>query len=271
LIEGVRQAHLRGILTSASVVATSQCFAQAIELAKAEPRLGVGVHLVIDEYPPASPPEEIPSLLDRGGGFFSRAVSLARILLGRAKRNELRREWEAQVSRVVDAGVRPTHLDGHGHCHATPNLVGLVLEIAARFGIGAVRLPAEAMGYLGQLRRFSSRRFAEKLLISCACTRARAVWKGRLHFPNAFLGFSEAGRLDVSTLDRIAGSLGPGVSELMSHPGVSGDDRPYLLDYDWAGDLTALTRYSRDEFEERFSVRLVSYGDAWCDSIRGQS
>ncbi|MBW1687598.1 MAG: ChbG/HpnK family deacetylase, partial [Deltaproteobacteria bacterium] len=37
-------------------------------------------------------------------------------MFGRASLAEMRREWESQVQKVVDAGLRPSHRDGH--CHA---------------------------------------------------------------------------------------------------------------------------------------------------------
>jgi predicted glycoside hydrolase/deacetylase ChbG (UPF0249 family) len=56
LTRGVVEAHVRGILTSTSIVAASHHFDLAVSLAKQHPELGVGVHLVIDEYEPLSPP-----------------------------------------------------------------------------------------------------------------------------------------------------------------------------------------------------------------------
>jgi predicted glycoside hydrolase/deacetylase ChbG (UPF0249 family) len=263
--QGVMQAFGRGILTSTSIVASSRCFDQAVRLAEEQPGLGIGVHLVVDEYPPVSSPGDIPSLVGPDGCFPSRASALARILLGRARREEIRREWRAQIRRVIDAGIRPSHIDGHGHCHASPTLAALVAEIAAEFQVAAVRLPAEPLAHLGDVQRFSPRRYAEKLLVASACRGVRSRWKGRLRFPDAFFGFMEGGRLNAHSLEAIAAALAPGVSELMAHPGTSNDDRPYCIGYNWRGDLEALTKYSKRRFEERFGVRLVSYRDAWED------
>jgi predicted glycoside hydrolase/deacetylase ChbG (UPF0249 family) len=261
--QGVMQAFRRGILTSTSIVASSRCFDQAVRLAKQQPELSVGVHLVVDEYTPVSSPRDIPSLVGPDGRFPSRASALGRILLGRVSREEIRREWQAQLRKVVSAGIRPSHVDGHGHCHASPPLAKLLAEIAAEFEIAAVRLPAEPLARLGDVTRFSPRRYAEKLLVSSTCIGVRSRWKGRLHFPDSFFGFMEGGRLDARSLESIAASLEPGVSELMAHPGISNDDHPYSIGYNWRGDLEALTKYSKRRFEERFGVRLVSYRDAW--------
>ena len=172
--QGIMQAFERGILTSTSIVASSQYFDQALELAEHHPELSVGVHLVVDEYRPVSNPRDIPSMVGPDGQFPSRAPALGRILLGLVNREEIRREWHAQLRKVVDAGIRPSHIDGHGHCHASPTLAALVVEIATEFQITAARLPAEPLSYLGDIKRFCPRRYIEKLLVSSACTRVRS-------------------------------------------------------------------------------------------------
>ena len=71
------------------------------------------------------------------------------------------------------------------------------------------------------------------------------------------------GRMAAPEVDRaievIAARLQPGTSELMAHPGTSEDDSPYNSPYKWKNDLEALLTYSKEEFEKRFDVQLVSY------------
>ncbi len=263
LTRGVIEAHERGILTSASLVASSQCFDLAVELANQHPKLSVGVHLVVNEYSPVSSPGAIPSLVRSDGRFYPRAGALLRMLSGRARRDEIRREWEGQIRRVQEAGIAVSHLDGHGHCHVIPPLAHLVAKLCADLAVPAVRLPAEPLAYLGASGRFSVRRHAEKLLLRGACSSVGARWKQCLRFSDAFFGFMDGGRLNLQSLGTTAMALPPGVSELMAHPSLSNDDAPYQLAYDWRGDFEALVAYSKASFEERFGVELVSYREAW--------
>jgi hypothetical protein len=62
---------------------------------------------------------------------------------------------------------------------------------------------------------------------------------------------------------RIAGALKPGVSELLVHPDITNDDRPYDNGYDWIGDLTAMTTCTKEECQRHFGLQLVTYRDAW--------
>src|SRR5262249_40646690 len=90
---GVLEAHHRGILTSATLMANGAAFESAVALARAAPRLGVGVHLNLSEGRPVSDPGSVPSLVDERGPFYASPVRLlARILLGEVRLEEVERE-----------------------------------------------------------------------------------------------------------------------------------------------------------------------------------
>src|SRR5204863_8267646 len=59
---GILRASESGILTSATLMANGDAFGEAVEMALANPRLGVGCHLVAVGGRPVAPPSEIPSL-----------------------------------------------------------------------------------------------------------------------------------------------------------------------------------------------------------------
>ncbi len=263
ITRGIVKAYEEGILTSASLVANGTDFDFAVAMAKQRTGLGVGIHLVLNEYRPVAEPHLIPSLLNAKGEFWPRPIMLARLQFSRAHCREAAIEWEAQIAKIVDAGISPTHLDGHGHCHATPRLAKIVLELAKRFHIAAVRLPAEPLSYRGFGGRFSMRRYIEKTILATASQWARARWRTQLAYPDAFYGFMDGGRLTAGAVAQIAGALKPGVAELMTHPGIDNDDRPYGCNYDWKGDLDALLAYSKETFEDAYDVKLRSYRDAW--------
>ena len=49
--------------------------------------------------------------------------------------------WRAQVRRILDAGIRPTHLDTHKHTHLAPPVLDAVARLAEEFGVRWVRRP----------------------------------------------------------------------------------------------------------------------------------
>src|SRR2546430_5337436 len=108
-------------------------------------RSGVGVHLNLSDGPPVADRESVTSLLTDGGEFAGGPENL---LLRRARRGlslaEVETELEAQIQKVRDAGIAPTHLDGHKHVHMLPGVFEIALRLAKRHGIRAIRGSLEA-------------------------------------------------------------------------------------------------------------------------------
>ena len=54
----------------------------------------------------------------------------------------------------------------------------------------------------------------------------------------------------------------------MVHVGVSNDEAPgFWTGYDYAGDLRAVTTYSKQEFEKEFGVTLVTHVQRGADGF----
>jgi hypothetical protein len=173
-------------------------------------------------------------------------------------RGDLLQEWDAQIAKIVNACITLTHIDGHGHCHAHPSVAGVVLQLARKYRIANVRLPAEPIWWKPGLN--ASPRFLEKTVLNMATQVPRQVWKGSLNFPDAFYGFSQGGRMSAEIVRDVGKSAPHGVSELMVHVGVSNDEAPgFWTGYDYAGDLQAVTTYSKQQFEAEFGVSLVTH------------
>src|ERR1700726_131404 len=141
---GIAEAHRNGIGTSAWLLGNGGAFAEAVDLAHAARGLGVGVHLNLNDGPPIAPREVVPSLLNDSGEFEGGPDGL---LLKIATRGlvmgQVELEWEAQIAKVRNAGVEPTHLDGHKHVHMLPGLFEIALRLAKRHGIRAIRVAHE--------------------------------------------------------------------------------------------------------------------------------
>jgi predicted glycoside hydrolase/deacetylase ChbG (UPF0249 family) len=68
--QAVIRAHREGILTTASLMVNEPGFAEAVSLARENPRLGVGLHLTLLQGHAALPPEKIPGLVNACGEFL---------------------------------------------------------------------------------------------------------------------------------------------------------------------------------------------------------
>src|SRR5439155_243264 len=114
------------------------------------PTLAVGPHIVLAQGRPAAPPEEIPDLVAATGtlrpGPVTTGVRYAFEYLFRAGRAQLRREIEAQLAAFAATGLRLAHLEGHLNMHLHPMVLPILLELAPRYRIRAMRLSREDLG-----------------------------------------------------------------------------------------------------------------------------
>ena len=259
---GIREAHSRGIVTSTSLMAGGAAFDEAVAIARECPELGVGVHLTLVGALPVAPAAEIASLVDGQGRFRpSYPVFLLRYLRGEVRRAEVERELAAQIEKVVRAGIRPTHLDSHQHLHVVPGISAIVLDLARRFGIPALRIPAEPLTFFGGLSCSPGRvagRSGLTVLAGLCRWRARAAG---LKSPDHFFGMLAGGQLTEQPLHNILRRLPDGASEIMCHPGLQDETlaAEYSWGYHWRGELAALCAPATRQILREQAIELISF------------
>jgi hopanoid biosynthesis associated protein HpnK len=209
--DGIFDAHERGILTSASLFAGAPATADAIRRARARTSLGVGVHLALVDGAPTLPASSVPTLVTGDGRFrLSWRPFVAACLRGQVSMREVERELAAQIERLAGAGIRLTHLDAHKHVHLYPPVFAIVARLAVRFGIPVVRVPYERGSWLnGALWPWARRNYHEAERLG-------------LRTPQ-FIGRVDTGALGRDALRPLLRGIGPGVTELMVHPGYVDD------------------------------------------------
>ncbi len=228
---GIAEAHRNGIVTSASLLANGGAFAEAVELARDTGGLGVGVHLNLNDGPPVAPRESVPSLVNDSGEFEGGPDGLLLKIATRGlSMREVEIEWGAQISKARDAGIEPTHLDGHKHVHMLPGLFEIALRLAKRYGIGAIRVSHEASSLRAALSTGERRAAvvlkqgvqARGLKLLARDARKQAERAG-VSTADYFCGIAQTGELTKEGVARLLRSLPEGTTELMCHPGY-GDD-----------------------------------------------
>ncbi len=268
---GILQAFEQGILTSATLMANGDAFDEAVAMARANPRLGVGIHLVAVGGRPLAPVSEIDSLVDRDGLLPRTLTDLLKRLMRRSVRVEhLEREFAAQVERACATGIRPTHFDSHKHAHTQPLVMKALARVASAFGVRAVRNPFESLrspvitGVAARARR----RVYLKQYVMSATVAARARQFHRLarehglEAPDFFCGVRLTGLLDAEAMRRVIERLGDGTTELMCHPGLYDDELERAatrLRRERQRELEALTDESVRHTVTDVGVRLINY------------
>ena len=261
---GIVEAHRRGIVTSASVMANLPSAEDALTRAAVCPDLGLGLHLTLTAGRPLCPPEGVPSLVDGSGAFFVLGELLGRLSAGRVERADLERELTAQVEWALRRGLHPTHLDAHHHVHVHPRVSPVVLDLARRHAVRWVRCPVEAVPP-PRLVRTPPRDLGRALAISLfgAVLRERARRAGVLsagHFRGIALGMG----FGTEALVGVLRALPPGLTELMTHPGEPDEELARLTVFAEGRDreLAALTaRAAWDALAAR-RVRVASFRTA---------
>ena len=247
---GMVDAHRRGILTATTLMANGSAFEDAVRLARETPSLDIGCHLVlIGERSPVSG-KPYPATLGR--------------LLAALARREIRPydEFAAQIRRILDAGIRPTHLDTHKHTHLAPPVLDAVARLSEEFAIRWVRrpfdLPLNALrGRVPRLKRMTNaalgmmRRHFHRVLERHGCRTT-----------DHFAGFQITGRFRAAELVELLACLPEGSTELMCHPGYCGDAlraAPTRLKESRERELEAVMAPETRAAVERYGIELAGY------------
>jgi chitin disaccharide deacetylase len=197
--DGIVHAHRAGILTATTLMATGKEFDHAVTLARENPGLDVGVHLV----------------LVGGHGLPSSVAGLmAEIASGRIGIYD---ELSAQVRKVIAAGIRPSHLDTHKHTHLLPPVLNAVARIASEFQIPWVRRPFDYPLNVGSVPW--RRQMVSRGLGFARARFHRVLTRQGCRTTDHFAGFQFTGHYGTAELARLIRELPEGVTEFMCHPG----------------------------------------------------
>jgi hypothetical protein len=131
-------------VSSASTMVPCPWFKEAAAYAKAHPEMDFGVHLTLTSewnfyrWGPVAPKDEVPSLIDPEGYFWSDVFSLNE----HANLDQVELEIRCQVERALCLGLKPTHLDSHMFALMHDSrLFDVLVRVARQFRLGALAIP----------------------------------------------------------------------------------------------------------------------------------
>lgn len=250
--QGIVEAHRGGILTAATLMANGAAFEDAARLARETPSLDLGCHLVLIGG----------SSLLTGRAYPASVAGLVSALFRRDIRPY--EELRAQIRKIRDAGICPTHLDTHKHTHLAPPVLDAVARLAEEFGIRWVRRPFDfpmngLRGGIPAMKRMASgalgimRRRVHRTLERHGCRTT-----------DHFAGFQITGRFRVKELLELIAMLPDGSTEFMCHPGRCGEwlrAAETRLKESRERELEALTAPEVKVALARNEIQLVSYSE----------
>jgi len=267
---GIVRAYKEGILTSTTLMANGDAFTHAVELAKANPALGVGCHLAAVGGKAVF---QDGGKLASADGLLPKTLSqlIIKLTQGKIQSSDIEREFAAQIERLIAAGIKPTHLDTHKHSAIHPAVMRTLARVASDFNIRRVRFPFENLNGLrkGQAALLKRKIYFKQRLVALATTATarrfkRLMKQHDLKMPDFFCGVALTGLLDSEALCDVIESLREGTTELMCHAGLYDDELEHSA--------TRLKQERQQEFEalienrvkssiDEHGVRLISYAE----------
>ena len=222
----VEQAWKNGLLTVASIMPGASAFDEAVNIARRNPGLQIGLHLTLVQGHAVLPPAELPGVVDAHGNFSDNPVAAGfRYFFDRGLYCQLKREIEAQIKKVLDAGITLTHIDGHLNIHLHPTVFRILAELMPRYGITSFRLAQERLSQnlaFDRERRFG--KTLENLIFGFLTDHARPLLDGMgIQYASEVKGVLSSGRMTEAYILNIISELKEGLTEIYFHPGILPD------------------------------------------------
>ena len=218
---GIIRAHREGILTATSLMVAADARDEAAALARENPGLDVGLHLVVCRGRAVLAPERLAGIVDGAGNFRAGPVAAGmRYFFNRAIRSRLRDEIRAQIDAHLRLIGRLDHIDGHLNFHVHPVIADLLIELCTEYRVPCVRLPREPVATtLALARDHAARKIVESVIFRTLSYRTRGRLRARgIRSTDALFGLHQSGHLSEEYVLGVIARLPPGLTELYFHP-----------------------------------------------------
>jgi hopanoid biosynthesis associated protein HpnK len=225
------------------------------------PSLKVGLHIVLVDGRPVSPPAMVPNLVDKSGLFRNdMARASFRIFANPETRRQVSIEITSQFEAFMATGLKLDHVDCHKHWQLHPTIARLVLDIGQRYGMKALRIPAEPLSVLRTIERQTLSPLSPIISAFAELLRAR-VRRYHMCTPDRVFGLAWSGAMTESRIAGLLAHLRDGVTEIYSHPATSNTFEGAVPGYRYADELAALIAPEIVATAKSTDIRLIGYSD----------
>jgi hopanoid biosynthesis associated protein HpnK len=264
----ISEANRSGVVTSATLMANSRAFDEAVNLVKAGQPLKVGCHVVLIDGEPLS--RNVSSLTNGTARFRTSLKDFALAAIQKhLSPDEIQQEAEAQICKIQSAGIDVTHVDTHKHTHMFPHVLRPVLQAAKNCGVRAVRNPFEPSRSLPRAIVMNTPSLWTRTVAVAVFKRFKGYFQRVLQEEGMLstggtLGVSATGHLNQKLLAGMLEVMPEGTWELVCHPGYLDADLrsagTRLLN-SRETELQALTSEETKQILQQRGIRLISYAD----------
>lgn len=255
---GIIKAFNNGIVTSASLLVNRNGYEDALKNISENPKLGIGIHLNVFRGKPLTNPK---ILVNKQGFFYeSNARFLLNYIIYKNKiRKEIYEEFEKQILKAKKDNILISHIDTEKHIHALPSVFRIIIEIAKKHDIKAVRIPFEKI----TMRSFFNPTQFIKLLIMLLFYPAnkKTLSESNIITPKYLHGISISKKYSIATLDRLLRLLESGTNELSCHPGLTQPEESSYIDKYRQQELDVLTDNALINAISEKNISLINFRD----------
>ena len=215
-----------GIVTSTSVMSNMPYFKDVLGI---KDKAGIGIHFNLTTGSPLANTTNIPSLINGDGQFYDLAALLKKLKQRKINQKDVELEYDVQVKKVFDLGIKPDHINSHSSILKQPFLMKVIMKIAHKYSINAVRTFTP--------RKFNYKRLlnARSTIISLYLPYQKYQWK-KSGFKTAdcydsLIRADQDSEIASRKLMKVFNNLPDGVLEFVVHPGYDDNDTAYLGSY----------------------------------------
>ena len=269
--EAVEHAHVHGVLTAASLMVGGGALTDAVSRAHRLLRLRVGLHVVLVEGRPVLPAADLPDLVGPDGLFRRDMVACAvDIFFKPAARRQLLAEVTAQFEAFAATGLPLDHVNTHKHFHLHPTIAGAILKVGRRYGLDAMRVPAEPRRVL----------LAAEPGVEVPPAYVTAPWSElvRLRLRRAgvrtadhVFGLHWSGAVTAARLQGLVEHLPEGFTEIYTHPATGAGFEGSAAGYRYAEEFAALTDPGVREAVAASGAVLGGFADFRADAAKARA
>lgn len=277
---GILQAFREGLLTSTSLLVNAPDADRACriwreldaerarglpstprraELGDATPPFDLGIHLNLTQGRPLT--RDYPASLCNERGEFPGIVPVFQRLRREAapERGAVREELQAQIEWMIEAGLRPTHLNGHQYIELIPGVAELIPDLLKRYQIPVVRVARESGLSRTVLGRGRVAGFGVALVKRYFAGRFQVrIQSTGVAFPARFFGTSHAGEVTPRVLRGfLKRAAAQGCTEIGLHPATE-TDRARSPEDAWYDPLTKLRPQELNWLCDPATVRRIA-------------
>lgn len=264
--KGIIESFKNGILTSTALLMNVPETPEGITLAKENHGLEVGIHLSIVE---GISLRGVESTITDPLQYFENKICMIRdwkaflkkYVAGNINFNELEEELELQIQSFIKHFETIPFVNGTQHMHLMPGVWKIVLKLAKKYKVNAVRLPG--LGWPSKL--WLNKRLPFLIPFQLLGEMGKSgCRKAGIKYPEDVIGMQYSGKIDEERLLFLLENIQTPTVEIVMHPGYESlklrTNLPWAYStFNWNCERKAIQSEKVKEYIQKNNIELINF------------